>query len=108
MNRLLSLTVLLTLFAVSGSPLFGLVEAGDRVVTTDRLNLRSCAGREGCSVLRTLPRGTQLGVVERRGEWLHVRSLDSDETGWAHAKYTEVVEKSSSDGSLVSPILKPD
>lgn len=82
-------------------------EAGDHIVTTDRLNLRNCPGTD-CSVLRTLPRGTHLGVAERQGDWLHVTSLESQETGWVHAGYTQAVESSSSRGSFLSALVRRD
>jgi hypothetical protein len=72
---------------------------GDHLITTDRLNLRSCPG-SGCAVLRTLPLGTNLGVIERRGEWLHVKSMEFQQIGWVHSGYTHVVERASREPSL--------
>jgi hypothetical protein len=93
-TRLSVLAVLLALFAGSSSALFALAEVGDHIVTTDRLNLRNCPGTAGCAVLRTLPRGTHLGVAERQGDWLHVTSMEAEEIGWVHADYTQAVESS--------------
>lgn len=107
-TRLSIVAVLLVIFAESGSSLFALAEIGDRIVTTDRLNLRNCPDTTDCTVLRTLPRGTHLGVAERQGDWLRVTSLESEETGWVHAGYTAVVESSSSRGSFFSALVRRD
>lgn len=104
----LSIFVVLIIFAGPGSALFALAEVGDHIVTTDRLNLRSCPDTVGCTVLRTLPQGTLLGVVQRQGDWLHVTSLDSAETGWVHRGYTQVVESSSSRQSFFSVLMRRD
>lgn len=100
------LAVLLPLFAGSSFPLFALAEVGDHVVTTARVNLRTCPDTAGCSVLRTLPHGTHLSVAERQGDWLHVKSLQSDEIGWVHAGYTQVVESPSARGAFFSALLR--
>jgi len=81
-------------------------EVNDHIVTTDRLNLRSCPGTD-CAILRTLPRGTNLNAAERQGDWLHVTSLESQETGWVHVGYTQVVEQTSS-GSFFSALGRRD
>jgi hypothetical protein len=107
-TRLSIVAVLLAFFAGSSSALFALAEVGDHIVTTDRLNLRSCPDTADCAVLRTLPRGTHLGVAERQGDWLHVTSLESEETGWVHAGYTQVIENSSSRGSFFSALVRRD
>lgn len=104
--RLSALTVLLALFAGSGSALFALAEVGDHVVTTDRLNLRNCPDTADCAVLRTLPRGTHLEVGKRQGDWLHVTSMESKETGWVHEDYTQVAE--SSRRSFFSALMRRD
>jgi len=90
------------------NPLLPGYKVGDHIVTTDRLNLRSCPGTLNCAVLRTLSRGTQLGVIERQGDWLHVTSLESRETGWVHTGYTQVVENSLSRGSFFSTLWRSD
>lgn len=104
----LSILVVLAIFAGSGSALFALAEVGEHIITTDRLNLRSCPDTVDCAVLRTLPRGTHLGVAERQGEWLHVTSLESEETGWVHSGYTQVVESPSSRRSFFSALVRRD
>lgn len=103
--RLSILTVLLVLLAGSSFALFASAEAGDLVVTTDRLNLRSCPDTTSCAVLRTLPRGTRLDVGERQGDWLRVTSPESAESGWVHARYTEVTEGSASRRSRFPALL---
>jgi SH3 domain-containing protein len=104
LRRLSILAVLLAFFAGSGS-LLALAEAGEHVVTTDRLNLRTCPDTAGCSVVRTLPRGVHLDVIERQGNWLRVTSLESDETGWVSVRYTQVVESTSPRATLLSALL---
>lgn len=104
MTRLSILAVLLALFAGSGSVLFAQAKVGDHIVTTDRLNLRGCPDTADCAVLRTLPRGTHLGVAERQGDWLRVTSMESAETGWVHAGYTQIVTSSASRRSLFSEL----
>lgn len=94
--RLFFLASLLVLHLSCCTALFGLIEVGDQLVSTARLNLRSCPEVATCSVLRTLPLGTELGVLERRGDWVRVVVSGSRETGWVHSRYTQVVENVSS------------
>lgn len=60
----------------------------EQVSTTDRLNLRSCPGSDGCPVLRTLPINSVLQVTEHRGDWLRVIVLSDKDVGWVNSRYT--------------------
>ena len=91
--RLFFLASLLVLNMACCTVLLGLTEVGEQLVSTDRLNLRTCPAVATCSVLRTLPLGAQLSVLERRGDWVRVVVSGSRETGWVHSRYTQVVSK---------------
>lgn len=60
----------------------------DQVETTTRLNLRQCPAVHGCRVLQTLPASTRLEVLERKDDWLKVRTIQEGQEGWVSAGYT--------------------
>ncbi len=66
----------------------------DQVTTTTRLNLRRCPNTVNCSVIRTLPPGTQVELVGQSGAWYSVRVNSTGESGWLHSQYTKPVERS--------------
>lgn len=76
-----------------------------RTETTDRLNLRTCPATVDCVVLRTLPVGTELVILDKRQEWYLVEVLDDGNKGWVHSGYTKpttgtpAAERSSPDGT---------
>jgi uncharacterized protein YgiM (DUF1202 family) len=55
-------------------------------VKANRVNLRAGPGTT-MKILRVLPQGTRLAVLEERGEWLQVR-LDSGQEGWVATSVT--------------------
>lgn len=58
-------------------------------VTATSLNVRSGPGTQN-AVVRSVPKGGVVTVVEEQGEWCRVR-LDDGTEGWASAKYLEPI-----------------
>ena len=105
MRRLLHflLTILLLL---EGSPLLWCANAQNSVsstaeVTATSLNLRSGPSTQE-AVLRSLPNGTRVTILETSGGWARVR-LEDETEGWASAKFLApvVIED-------VTPIEEPE
>lgn len=79
-----------------------LAEGAPQVLSTTRLNLRSCPGTQSCPIIRTLSENSEMDVLEQRGDWLHVRVLQTDEEGWVHSAYTRTLPMMSQDFSAPS------
>jgi SH3-like domain-containing protein len=52
------------------------------IVTRDKVNVRTGPGTEH-DIAFTVARGVPFQVLERKGQWMHVRHADG-ETGWIH------------------------
>jgi len=65
--------------------------------TTENLNLRTGAGTNH-SIIRTLPRGTQITILSESNGWMRVRI--GTQEGWVSAQYVSV---SGSGGSTTTP-----
>jgi hypothetical protein len=71
-------------------------EAVNIMYVTAPLNLRACAGT-GCAVDRVLPKGAEVvtfgGYVETEdgGQWIFVRLVDEDVSGYVNIDYLAVI-----------------
>ena len=64
--------------------IYGKLVNGDKAVIVDKVkcNVRSGPGTEH-DIIFTVERGVPFKVLERKGEWLHIRHADGD-VGWIH------------------------
>lgn len=58
-----------------------------RIANALEVNLRA---RPGGEVLATLPRGTQVEILEAKGAWVKVKVGGDPKVGWVHSRYVEV------------------
>lgn len=64
--------------------IYGKLVNGDKavIVDKDQCNVRSGPGTDQ-DIVFTVERGVPFKVLERKGEWLHIRHADGD-AGWIH------------------------
>jgi uncharacterized protein YraI len=65
--------------------------------TTSALRLRKGAGTSQ-AVITTLPSGTRVEIVDRRGDWLEVKAVGKK--GWVHGGYVRMDHEETEDGFL--------
>jgi len=64
---------------------------GDWVEVVDAVNMRSGAASVN-SVVKVQLDGTQLRVLSRDGNWIHVMEPESGLQGWVYKKYVQLAE----------------
>ena len=69
-------------------------------VRSELANVRMSPAIEADNVLDKLPRGTQVTLIERQGDWYHVQLAD-ERTGWMHESVV------STDPSATTPAAAP-
>ena len=87
MKRLFQLFVALMLILCVSIPKLSLAASDELVVTGEILNLREGPGLS-YPILAKLKEGDTLSVIEKAGEWIHVKAGNKE--GWVFGAYVDV------------------